>query len=705
MMKKIFFMTIVIGLIITSCNNGNDKKSKSTNPFFSEFHTPFNTPDFDIIELQHYLPAFKEGMKQQNNEIKAIIDNSKPPTFENTLETYEKSGSLLRKVEGVFDNMTEANTNEELQEISIEVAPLLAKHTDDINLNDKLFKRIKSVYEQKEKLDLTGEQNRLLDKIYKKFVRGGANLNPESQGKLRKTNEKLSVLSIKFGENLLAETNDFTLIIDKESDLAGLPQSTINASAETSNEKEMQGKWVFTLDKPSMIPFLQYADNRDLREKIFNAYINRGNNNNENDNKKIISEIVNLRIEKAHLLGYNNHAEFILEKNMAKNPDNVYKLLTEIWEAALPVAKKEAQELQGMINKDGKKFKLEPWDWWYYSSKLKQEKYAIDEEEIRPYFQLENVRDGAFELANRLYGLEFIERNDIPTYHEDVLVYEIREADGSHVGIFYLDYFPRSSKRGGAWMEAYRKQSGLGDERISPIICNVCNFTKPSGDQPALLSFEEVETLFHEFGHALHGFLSNCQYNYLSGTSVSRDFVEMPSQIMENWVPQPEMLQIFAKHYKTGEVIPKELVDKIQESGHFNQGFITTEYLAAAFLDMDYHTLTETQNINVEEFEKKSMKKMGMIPEIVVRYRGPYFAHIFSGGYSSGYYSYIWSAVLDTDAFQEFKENGLFDKKTASLFRENVISKGGTEDPMKLYLTFRGAEPKVDALLKKRGLK
>ncbi len=698
-------MIIVIGIILSSYNNGNCQKTDNTNPFFSEFDTPFNTPDFDIIELKHYLPAFKEGMKQQNDEIKAIIDNPNPPNFENTLEACEKSGALLRKVEGVFDNMTEANTNEELQEISLEIAPLLAKHNDDINLNDKLFKRIKSVYEQKEKLELTPEQYQLLDKIYKKFVRGGANLSQENQDKLRKINEKLSVLSIKFGENLLAENNNFTLIIDKESDLAGLPQSTINAAAETAKEKGEQGKWVFTLDKPSMIPFLQYADNRELREKIFKAYTNRGNNNNENDNKKIISEIVNLRIEKAHLLGYDNHAEFVLEKNMAKNPENVNNLLMEIWEAALPVAKKEAYELQEMIYKSRNKFKLEPWDWWYYSAKLKQKKYAIDDEEIRPYFQLENVRDGAFELANRLYGIEFIERNDIPTYHEDVQVYEIREADGSHIGIFYLDYFPRPSKRGGAWMEAYRKQSGFGEERVSPIICNVCNFTKPSGDQPALLSFEEVETLFHEFGHALHGFLSDCQYNYLSGTSVSRDFVEMPSQIMENWVPQPEMLQIFAKHYKTGEVIPQELVDKIQKSGHFNQGFVTIEYLAAALLDMDYHTLTEPQDINVEEFENNSMNKIGLLPEIVVRYRSPYFAHIFSGGYSSGYYSYIWSAVLDTDAFQEFKENGLFDKKTASLFRENIISKGGTEDPMKLYLKFRGAEPKVDALLKKRGLK
>jgi len=531
-------------------------------------------------------------------------------------------------------------------------------------------------------------------------------LDADKKAKLRVIDEKLSLLTLQFGENLLNETNAFELVIDNEKDLSGLPESVKAGAAETATARGKEGKWVFTLDKPSMIPFLQYADNRELRKKIYMGYVSRGNNNNENDNKKVLAEIANLRVERAHLFGFNNHAEYVLDRNMAKKPENAFKLLNKLWDAALPNAKKEAAEMQKMIDKEGGKFKLASYDWWYYAEKVKKAKYNLDESELRPYFEINNVRDGAFELAHRLYGINFIERTDISKYHEDVQTWELQEEDGTHIGIFYLDYFPRASKRGGAWMNSFRKQSGWNSkDAITPIICNVCNFTKPVGDQPALLSVDEVETLFHEFGHALHGFLSRCKYNTLSGTAVSRDFVELPSQVMENWCLEPEMLALYAKHYQTGEVIPVELVKKVQDAGKFNQGFATVEYLAASLLDMKYHTLTETQDIDVEKFEDDYLNSIGLIPEIYSRYRSTYFAHIFSGGYSAGYYAYIWAGVLDSDAFMAFKETSLFDKATAKAFRDNVLAKGGTEDPMVLYKRFRGAEPNEDALLIKRGLK
>jgi len=495
------------------------------------------------------------------------------------------------------------------------------------------------------------------------------------------------------------------LVIEDEGDLAGLPQSVIKGAAEAAKERGHEGKWVFTLHKPSMIPFLQYSEKRELREKIFKAYINRGNNNNELDNKANATRIAELRVQKAHLLGHKSHADFVLEINMAKKPESVYKLLYQLWEPALKRAKQEVKELQKMIHEDGKDFKLMPWDWWYYAEKLKKAKYDLEEEILRPYFKLENVIDGVFTVANKLFGITFEERTDIPKYHEDVRVFEVKEADGSHIGILYTDYFPRASKQGGAWMNAYRKQSRPEGKNITPIICNIGNFSKPTGDKPALLSTEEVQTLFHEFGHALHGLLSNSTYNKLSGTDVPRDFVELPSQIMENWVLEPEVLKMYAKHYETGEVIAQELIDKIKKASLFNQGFVTVEYLAASFLDMDWHTLTEAKDMDTIEFENKSLENIGLIQEIVVRYRSYYFNHIFSGGYSAGYYSYIWAEVLDADAFEAFKEAGIFDQKTAQSFRKNILEKGGTEDPMILYKRFRGAEPKVEPLLKKRGLK
>jgi peptidyl-dipeptidase Dcp len=697
-MKKIALISFALVLLFLS------GATPQQNPFFSEFDTPFQVPPFDQIKEEHYLPAFKEGMKQQLQEIEAIVNSPELPTFENTIEALESSGTLLRRVDNVFGVLNGSMTNEKMQAIAKEAAPLQSKHQDDILLNEKLYQRIKSVYNQKDSLKLTGEQSMLLEKYYKDFVRGGANLDQEKKTRLREINKELSILTVKFGENILKENNRFELVTENEEDLAGLPQAVITAAAETAKERGQEGKWVFTLHKPSMIPFLQFSEKRDLREKIFKAYINRGNNNDDLDNKKILSKIAALRSERANLLGYKTHSDFVLELNMAKKPENVYKLLNQLWEPALKRAKKEAQDLQSMIDEEGKDFKLKPWDWWYYAEKLKKAKYELEDEILRPYFKLENVIDGVFTVANRLYGIQFTERTDIPKYHQDVKVFEVKEADGSHIGILYTDYFPRVSKRGGAWMNSFRKQSKMGGKNIYPVITNNGNFSKPTGDKPALISTEEVLTLFHEFGHALHGLLTNCTYNRLSGTSVSRDFVELPSQIMENWAFEPKVLKMYAKHYETGEAIPQELIDKLKNASLFNQGFANVEYLAASFLDMDWHTLTEPKEMDVDTFENESLNKIGLIPEIIVRYRSTYFNHIFSGGYSSGYYSYIWAEVLDADAFEAFKETSLFDHQTAQSFRKNILAKGGTEDPMTLYKRFRGAEPKVEPLLKKRGL-
>lgn len=699
MMKQIVLVMFASGILLWSC-------SKTThNPFFTEWKTPYATPPFDQIKEHHYLPAFEEGMKQQQQEIEAIVANSAPPTFDNTVVALDNSGALLTRVSNVFFNMTSANTNDSLQNIAKRLAPMLSKHQDDILLNEKLFQKIKALYQQKDQLDLNTEQTMLLTKYYRDFVRGGADLNEEQKAQLRQINEELSVLSLQFGDNVLKEDNNFELVIDQEVDLVGLPDNVKTAAAEAAKERGKEGKWVFTLHKPSLIPFLQYSEKRELREKMFKAYINRGDNNNEFDNKKILARIAALRAKKAHLLGYQTHADLVLEENMAKTPEAVYNLLNQLWTPALAMARKEANELQAMILAEGDSFKLAPWDWWFYAEKVKKAKYDLDEEMLRPYFKLENVIDGVFMVANRLYGITFKERKDIPIYHPDVKVFEVKEADGSHVAILFVDYFPRASKRGGAWMSEYRQQFKLDGRMITPVICNVGNFSKPTADKPSLLSFEEVSTLFHEFGHALHGLLSNCTYQRLAGTNVARDFVELPSQIMENWASEPAVLKMYAKHFETGEAIPDELIEKIKNSSKFNQGFATVEYLAAAFLDMDWHTLTDTVEVDPIAFETQSLNRIGLIPEIVVRYRSPYFRHIFAGGYSAGYYSYIWAEVLDADAFQAFKETDIFDQERAKAFRENILARGGTEDPMVLYRRFRGAEPTIDALLEKRGLK
>ncbi len=697
-MKKQIFCLILCSVSLWNCSK------PERNPFFDEYLTPFQTPPFNLIKEEHFLPAFQEGMRQQQMEVQAIVNNPAEPTFANTIEALENSGKLLRKVSRVFYNLNSAHTNDEIQRISKEIAPQLSTHRDDIYLNEELYKKVKSVYNAREKAGLNSEQNKLLEEYYKDFVRGGADLPADKKAEFREINQELALLTVQFGENVLKEDNAFELVIEKEEDLIGLPETVITTAAETARERGKDGKWVFTLHKPSLIPFLQNSQKRELREKIFKAYIERGNNGNQFDNKQICSRIVELRIRRAQLLGYPSHAAFILEDNMAKNPENVYRLLHQLWTPALSRAKTEARNLQKLIESEGQHFTLQPWDWWYYAEKLKKAQYELDDAELRPYFPLEKVRQGAFMVANKLFGITFTERADIPRYHPDVKTFEVKEGDGTHIGILYTDYFPRASKRGGAWMNALREQSRIGEQRVTPLICNVFNFTQPTADQPSLLSWEEVSTLFHEFGHALHGLLSDCHYEKLAGTSVPRDFVELPSQIMENWASEPAVLKMYAHHYQTNLPIPDELIARIKKSATFNQGFETVEYLAAAFLDMDWHTLTQPTPLDVISFENQSLSRIGLIPEIVVRYRSPYFRHIFSGGYSAGYYSYIWAEVLDADAFQAFKETDIFHPALAQSFRENILARGGTEDPMVLYLRFRGREPKIEPLLERRGL-
>ncbi len=697
-MKKTLLMVLVVGLALFSCTQ---KTTEMENPLLNKFETPQGVPPFEQIKVEHFVPAFLEAIKVHNKEIEAIVNNPEAPTFKNTVEALEYSGSLLSQVSSVFYNMLGSVKTDEMQTAAKEIAPLDSKHEDDISLNAGLFKKVKAIYETKGELELTLEQKRLLEVTYKDFERGGANLTDDKKERLRAINGELSLLTLKFGDNILAETNNYKLVIEKEEDLAGLPKSVKQAAAEVATEKGLEGKWIFTTHKPSLLPFLTYADNRKLREELHKAYIMRGDNNNEFDNKKTLSRIVALRVEKANLFGFKNHAEYVLDVNMAKTPETVFEFLNKVWNATLPIVKADAVELQKLIDREGGNFKLAHWDWWYYAEKLRKAKYDLDEEMLRPYFEKNNVRNGAFEVATKLWGIKFKERTDVPKYHKDVEVFEVQNPDGSFLGILYMDWFPRATKDGGAWMDAYRKQS----ENIDPIITTNFNFTAPAGDKPALLSLDEVSTTFHEFGHALHGLFSKCKYNSLSGTSVARDFVELPSQIMENWAAEPEVMKLYAKHYETGEIIPQELIDKMTKSGLFNKGFTVLEYTAAALLDMRWHTLNEAIEKDANEFENAIMAEMGMIEEIVVRYRSPFFKHIFEGGYSSGYYSYQWAQVLDADAFSVFKEKGLFDQETAASFRDNILARGGTEPEMDLYKKYRGMEPQLDAFLERNGLK
>lgn len=706
---KITFMKFKIILLFSIANTalfvqGQENKN-NMNPFFLTYQTPYQVPPFDLIKNEHFKPALLEGIKQQEAEILAITSNKENPTFDNTLVALEKSGKLLSKVNTVFNNLNGANTNDELQAIAKEVAPILAEHSDNINLNDALFKRIKIVWDQQSNLQLNQEEKKLLENTYKRFVRNGANLNTSQKERLRAINSELAILTLKYGQNVLAETNKYELIISNKNELVGLPESVIAAAAAEAKGKGKEGKWIFTLSNASVMSFLQYSANRQLRKEIWNAYQLRSNNNNDNDNKVLAIQMANLRREKAQLLGYKSHAAYVLELSMAKNPEKANQLLLDLWKPALKMAKKEEADIKAMLVKDGIQDEVQPYDWRYYVEKIRKERFNLDEQELKPYFSLEQTREGIFTVVKKLYGLSFTQLNNVPVYHPDVTAWEVKEANGTPIGLLYMDFHPRSSKRGGAWMTSYRAQSTENKTRILPIISIVCNFTKPTSTTPSLLTFDEVSTFFHEFGHALHGLLSQVTYESLSGTNVPRDFVELPSQIMENWAAEPEVLKLYAKHFKTGETIPDELISKMQKVGTFDQGFATTEYLAASLLDMAYHTQTSNITSTSEDFEKNTLNELGLPKSIISRYRSTYFNHIFSGGYSAGYYSYIWSGVLDTDAFEVFKSTSLFNPEKAKSFRINILEKGGTEDPMLLYKAFRGAEPSVEPLLKKRGLK
>jgi peptidyl-dipeptidase Dcp len=677
--------------------------AQPANPFFEEWKTPFGVPPFELIKDEHFLPAIKKGIEDERREVEAIAKNPAPATFENTIVALDNVGELLDKVQGVFSNLSGAETNDRLQEIAKQSAPLLSALRDDRVLDEKLFARVKSIWDQRASLKLNAEQSRLLEETWKEFVRGGANLNAEQKKRLRAINGELSVLSVRFGMNLLKETNAYKLAIVNKADLAGLPEGAVSAAADAAKAAGQPGKWVFTLQAPSIGAFLTYADNRDLRRQIFEAYIKRCDNGNDNDNKPVLYRIASLRAERSKLLGYKSYADYALEERMAKEPKRVYALLNQLWEPARAVAQRESASMQEMIDAQGKKFKLEPWDWKYYAEKIRGSRYDLDENRVREYFPLENVRQGAFDVARKLYGITFTERTDLPKYHSEVRTFEVKDKDGSHLGVFMVDYHPRPGKRSGAWSSRFRGQRIKNGKDIRPIVVNVCNFTRPAAGKPALLTQEEVKTLFHEFGHGLHSLFARVHYQKLSG--VPRDFVELPSQIMENWAADPAVMNVYAKHYKTGAAIPAELVAKMVKASKFNQGFATVEYLAASFLDMDWHSISTEPGTDANGFEKAAMEKIKMPSEIVTRYRSPYFQHIWSSGYAAGYYSYIWSAVLDTDAFQAFKEKGLYDQATAAAFRKKILERGGTADAMEMFKDFRGREPSVEPLLEKRGLK
>ena len=672
-MKKCVLMATAALLLLAGCKH----QSTMDNPFFSEWNTLYNIPDFSRIRVEHYMPAFKEGMERQKAEIDAIVNNPEAPTFENTVLAYEYSGELLKEVSAVFFNLAECENSPEMEAIAEEVTPLLSAHGDDIALNAGLFGRIKSVYDQRESLPLNAEQLRLLQTQYDGFVRGGANVAEEQQEHFRSVNERIASLTLRFAQNVLKATNAY--------------------------KKELADGTVVTLDVPTWEPFMQSCADRQLREEVWHAYTDRCKEG-EFDNTGIIDEIVNLRRERANILGFDTHADYVLDDCLAKTPEAVYSCLMEIWGPALRRAKEERDLYQEMLRNDDDTATLQPWDWRYYAEKYRMEKYAIDDAEVRPYFSLDSVREGAFMVAGRLYGLSFRERTDLPTYDAEARCFEVMEGD-STVGILYMDFHPRASKRSGAWMTEFRGQHrGLDGQNVMPIIQVVCNFTKPTADRPSLLNFDESETLFHEFGHALHGLLSNCTYPSIAGTNVPRDFVELPSQVMENWARHPQVMKMYAHHYQTGAPIPDSLISKIAAAQTYGQGFATVELLAASLLDMDYYTLRQQQKVDAVAFEEQSMQRIGLIPEIISRYRSPYFQHIFTTGYDAGYYSYTWTAILDADAFEAFAESGdLFNPELAKKFR-HLLESGYTVEPMELYRDFRGHDPSPRALLKRKGM-
>jgi peptidyl-dipeptidase Dcp len=676
----------------------------AANMLLHAWDTPFGVPPFDRISSSDYLPALREGMMDQNLEIAAIVDNPDAATFANTIEALEISGAALARVSNVFYAVNAAHADKTIRETAVVVAPEMAAHKDGILLNEALFDRVRDVYEQREGLELGAEQRRLLEETHKRFVRAGAGLQGSAQSRLREINARLAELAQQFDVNLLDETNDFELRVTDRADLGDLPGNLVEmAAAEAERRGHDPESWVFTLHRARINPFLQYSPNRALRKKIYEAYALRGDNDNAADNKAIIAQTVALRAERAALIGYESHAHYVLADEMAESPDRVFELLDQIWQPARQVAETERADLQARMAAEGIDEAIRGWDWRYYSEKVRKARFDIDDDALRPYFEVNAVRDGVFALATRLFGLQFEERDDLPKWHPDQQVFEVTEADGSHLAVLYMDYFARETKQGGAWMNELRQQSNV-DGFVTPIVTNNFDFPAPTDTAPSLLSLRNAETFFHEFGHALHGMFSNVTYESLSGTNTPRDFVEFPSQVMENWMRTPEVLGMFARHYQTGDPMPQATIDRINASAKFNQGFHTVEYMAATYLDMAYHMRDTAETIEPRAFESDAMAAIGLLDEIIPRYRSGYFAHIFAGGYSAGYYSYIWSEVLDADTFMAFKEKDLFDAETAAAYRKHILSAGGTRPGMELYRDFLGRDPEISPLLEKRGL-
>ena len=693
--------------IITTCAAAivcGSAMAKGGNPFLGKYTTPYGIPPFEQIKVEHYKPAFVKGIEEHKKEIDAIVNNKKPATFENTIAALDRCGELLNKVASVFYGQNSACTSDEMQAVSREISPLLSQHSDDITMNAALFKRVKYVYDHQSEEKLDKEQKKLLEETYKSFVRSGANLSADKQEQLRKLNQEISMLQLTFGQNMLAETNAFQLVIDNKDDLAGLPQNLIASSAEVAKERGLDGNWVFTLHNPSVMPFLQYSDRRELRERMYKGYISRGCQGGKNDSREVVKKLVKARLEKARLMGYEDYASMALDNRMAKTPEAVYELLDQVWKPALAKAKEELADIQEEMKKDGRDFTAEGWDWRYYADRAKRAKYAFDENELRPYLKLENVRDGLFYCANKLYGITLTQIKNVPLPHPEAQAFEVKDAKGKHIAILFMDFFPRASKRGGAWCGTYRDQTYEKGKKITPVVTIVCNFTKPAAGEPALLTADEASTMFHEFGHALHQFFQDVHYQGIS--NVPRDFVELPSQINEHWCFAPEVLKVYAKHYKTGEIMPQSLVEKMERSQKYGQGFATVEYVAASLLDMDWHVLKSVpDDLDVEDFERQTLVKRGLLSQIPPRYRTTYFNHTMGGGYTAGYYSYMWAEVLEADGFEAFKETGdIFNQDVANRFRKYVLTPGGINDAMDMYVNFRGKKPDTKPLLRNRGL-
>ena len=693
--------------IITTCAAAivcGSAMAKGGNPFLGKYTTPYGIPPFEQIKVEHYKPAFIKGMEEHKKEIDAIVNNKKTATFENTIAALDRCGELLNKVASVFYGQNSACTSDEMQAVSREISPLLSQHSDDITMNAALFKRVKYVYDHQSEEKLDKEQKKLLEETYKSFVRSGANLSADKQEQLRKLNQEISLLQLTFGQNMLAETNAFQLVIDNKDDLAGLPQNLIASAAEVAKERGLDGNWVFTLHNPSVMPFLQYSDRRELRERMYKGYISRGCQGGKNDSREVVKKLVKARLEKARLMGYEDYASMALDNRMAKTPEAVYELLDQVWKPALAKAKEELADIQEEMKKDGRDFTAEGWDWRYYADRAKRAKYAFDENELRPYLKLENVRDGLFYCANKLYGITLTQIKNVPLPHPEAQAFEVKDAKGKHIAILFMDFFPRASKRGGAWCGTYRDQTYEKGKKITPVVTIVCNFTKPAAGEPALLTADEASTMFHEFGHALHQFFQDVHYQGIS--NVPRDFVELPSQINEHWCFAPEVLKVYAKHYKTGEIMPQSLVEKMERSQKYGQGFATVEYVAASLLDMDWHVLKSVpDDLDVEDFERQTLVKRGLLSQIPPRYRTTYFNHTMGGGYTAGYYSYMWAEVLEADGFEAFKETGdIFNQDVANRFRKYVLTPGGINDAMDMYVNFRGKKPDTKHLLRNRGL-